>query len=838
MAQAWDRGERVSASEIMGRFPDIPSEAAIRLIYEEVCLHREAGLPVDTDEVVRRHPRWSEKLQAMLECDRLLRPSGTVISYPEVGEALGPFLLLTLLGKGASGRTFLATDPTLANRPVVVKVVPDDQEEHLALAQLRHTHIVPLFSEHSFPDRNLRGLCMPYLGGTTLLQVFEDLAGVPWSQRTGKLIVELIDKNTHPAPALPRPDGPFRRSLEEASHVEAVTWITACLAEALHYAHERGFVHMDLKPSNVLITLDGQPMLLDFHLAPRPILAGQWVSDRLGGTHGWMSPEQEAAMEAVVKGRPVPRAVDGRSDIYALGLLLREALELPSANEAEDGFDPRFSRQANVELGLADIVNKCLANDPAARYQNAGLLAEDLRRQLNDLPLRGVRNRSILERWRKWRRRHPGALAWGVAASAVLLASSLILAVFLERTEQLRIALEDGRAARASQRYDDAIRTLKRGLDDAAALPAAQEWRKALHSELVLTQHRQLTAELHELANRIRFHYGVELPGPEEARSVSRLCKAIWDRRAQLLSATDSDRETTLHEQIATDLLELAVINTDLLIDIAPSGQLEPAKSEALRILAEAEHDFGRSFAIDGRRRHLLSISMSPEQPAEQARKPQTAWEHYDHGRYCLRTGKIEAAALEFLATLELRPQDFWSNFYNGLCAFRLRKFNDAVAAFHTCIALTPNSATCYYNRGLANRALGRESDAYRDYSKALELEPGLEEARLNRGILLYEWGRYREAIADYEQAITTCRDRSMLARLHYSLAVTHRKEGDKKLARSELEKSTHSGPTMRGCCSTRNPDRMADKIRAGNTRVKRCPFKPASPRAWPAQWE
>jgi len=794
MAQAWDRGERVSAAQIMAWFPDIPAEDAIRLIYEEVCLHREAGLAIDTDEVVRRHPQWKEELQAMLECDRLLRPSGVVVSYPEVGESLGPFLLLALLGHGGSGRTFLATDPTLANRPVVVKVVPDDQEEHLALAQLRHTHIVPLFSEYSFPEQNLRGLCMPYLGGTTLLQVFEDLAGVPWPQRTGKLVVELIDKNTHPAPALPRPDGPFRRSLEEASYVEAVTWIAACLAEALQYAHERGFVHMDLKPSNVLITVDGQPMLLDFHLARRPILAGQWVSDRLGGTQGWMSPEQEAAMEAVSLGRPVPRAVDGRSDIYALGLLLREALELPSTNDGTHHRSRLSRRPANVEVGLADIVKKCLATEPAARFSTAGLLAEDLRRQLNDLPLRGVRNRSVGERWRKWRRRHPGALAWGVAASAAMVTSILLLAVFLERVEQLRIALEDGRAARASQRYDDAIHTLKRGLDEAAALPAVSQWRKALQEELVRTQRRQLTAELHELANSIRFRYGIELPGPEESRSVSRLCQAVWDRRAQLISANDSDRDSTIHEQIATDLLELAVINTDLLMDLAPAGQAESARAEAFRILAEAEHDFGPSFAIDGRRRQLLSASTSQEKPTEEARKPQSAWEHYDHGRYCLRTGKIEAAAEEFRSTLELRPQDFWSNFYHGLCAFRLRKFDDAVAAFHTCIALRPKSATCYYNRALASRALGRVSDAYRDYSRALELEANLEEARLNRGILSYEGGRFREAIADYEQAIGTCRDRAMLARLHYNLALAHRSQGDASSARSELEKSARLG--------------------------------------------
>ena len=76
-------------------------------------------------------------------------------------------------------------------------------------------------------------------------------------------------------PAAPRADGPFRRSLEQASYVEAMTWIASCLADALHYSHARGLVHMDIKPSNVLITMDGQPMLLDFHLARGPILAGE-----------------------------------------------------------------------------------------------------------------------------------------------------------------------------------------------------------------------------------------------------------------------------------------------------------------------------------------------------------------------------------------------------------------------------------------------------------------------------------------------------------------------------------------------------------------------------------
>ena len=69
-------------------------------------------------------------------------------------------------------------------------------------------------------------------------------------------------------------DGPYRRYLDQAAYVQAVCWIAACLADALHSAHVHGLIHMDVKPSNVLIADDGLPILLDFHLAHRPIDPG------------------------------------------------------------------------------------------------------------------------------------------------------------------------------------------------------------------------------------------------------------------------------------------------------------------------------------------------------------------------------------------------------------------------------------------------------------------------------------------------------------------------------------------------------------------------------------
>src|SRR6185436_6995221 len=93
---------------------------------------------------------------------------------------------------GGQGRVFLATQPSLSDRPLVVKLTRRSGEEHLSLARLQHTHIVPLYLVQDFPEENLRALCMPYLGGTSWSRLLDDLKADRQRQRSGRRIVELL----------------------------------------------------------------------------------------------------------------------------------------------------------------------------------------------------------------------------------------------------------------------------------------------------------------------------------------------------------------------------------------------------------------------------------------------------------------------------------------------------------------------------------------------------------------------------------------------------------------------------------------------------------------------
>jgi serine/threonine protein kinase/Flp pilus assembly protein TadD len=795
MGRRWRAGERPLAEDYLARHPDLCDrpDAALELIYEELCLRQELGPPAAPEDVLGRFPHWRPQLLALLDCHRLLAGGGGP-RFPEAGEALDGFRLLAELGRGAHGRVFLATDPDLADRPVVLKLVPRASREHLSLARLQHTHVVPVYSVRDDEARGLRALCMPYFGGVTLERVLAALQLVPPAARTGAhLPAALRDAGpTAEPPALAQ--GPACRLLERLAYPEAVAWLGAGLADALGYAHERGLVHLDLKPANVLLAADGVPMLLDFHLARAPLPPGEPPPPWLGGTPAYMAPEHRAALDAVRDGRPVAAGVDGRADLFALGLVVAELL---TGTRPPAGAPAAWLRRHNprVSPGLADVVARCLAADPDRRYPTAAGLADDLRRHLADRPLLGVRNRSLPERWRKWRRRRPAAAALAALTLAAAFAGGAFTAHARRQADHARAALDGGREQLRQLRHAEAAGSFRHGLDLTEDVPLTGGLRAELADGLRRAELGQGAGELHALAEQLRTAYGAEALNPAAARAVEAQCRALWQRRGLILGRLADPTDPDLGRQVRGDLMELAVLGADLRVRLAAGG--EAARREALDVLGEAEALFGPGCVLARERQaHAAALGLTELARAAgrqaDALGPATAWEHVAVGRGLTRADRLDEAEDQFARALALAPQDFWANFHAGSCALRRGRPTDAVAAFTACVALAPERAWCYHNRGRAFEELGRPDDALRDYGRALRLDPGLAAAALNRGVLHHRQGRDAEALADLARALAAGADP---AAVHYDTALVHLARGDRPAARASLDAALRHDP-------------------------------------------
>ncbi len=798
MVAAWRRGESIRAEDILAGHPELDDEAALRLIYEELCLREEAGEEVEPSEIVRRFPRWSDELIHLLDCRRLIDAGPVPVGFPDVGEDVAGFRLLAELGRGSAGRVFLAAQPSLGDRPVAVKVVELGHDEHLSLARLQHMNIVPLYSEHVLRGRNLRILCMPFLGGATLAKVLEILREIPPAQRTGRQILEAMDGVQSRRPVNVPAAGPFRRSIIHAGYVEAICSIGAYLADGLQYAHERGLVHMDVKPSNVLLAVNGQPMLLDFHLAQGPIGPAEPPPLRMGGTAGFLSPEQRRAMDAVREHRRIEQAVDGRSDIYSLGMMLYVALGGP-LQVGSDGLPPELHRcNPRVSFGLSDIIHKCLRHEPADRYPDVAALATDLRRHLGHLPLRGVPNRSWTERWSKWRRRRPSALSRALLllalAATIGIAASVIGLAYRLRVRDIQDALDRGRRHRELRQFALAVESIRHGLALAQHLPWLEPRRRALQSELAMAVRAGQAADLHALTEMIRFRYGMAQPPADEVRSLIRLGEATWQNRGTLLQTDGGSLDPEIERSIRGDLLELVVFWLDLKLRHAPPAGMAEARRASVAVLDQAEALLGSSPSLDRDRRAYSGAIDGRDARVGPSVAPRSAWEHFDLGRSYLRSESLELAAEQFRLGLQLRPQDFWLNFFEGLCDYRLGRFDDAVNAFRVCIALSPETAECYYNRALAYQALGQYDRAQLDYDRTLTLNPRSAEAALNRGIVHYRRSRLVEATTDVERALSFPSDPTTQGMIRYNLSLVNRARGDRQAASKNLRAAVELG--------------------------------------------
>jgi serine/threonine protein kinase len=320
---------------------------------------------------------------------RVQPSTGSERSMEMLGD-LGDYELLEEIGRGGQGVVYRARQKSL-NRTVALKVIGLGQwatKAHLkrfrleaeAAASLEHPCIVPIYE---VGERD--GACYFSMG--------------------------LVEGGQLDAVAKREPM-PLRHAAE----------LVAKLARTVHYAHERGILHRDIKPGNILLDAKGEPHLTDFGLA-RLVETESTVTHTLEvlGTPSYMAPEQAVGNNT---------AISSATDVYGLGAVLYQLLTghppfaggttLETARLVLDT-EPRQPRLLNpkVDRDLATICLKCLEKDPQRRYSSALALAEDLERWLKHEPIR-ARRIGLFTRGRKWVRRNPTTAVLVVALAAVM----------------------------------------------------------------------------------------------------------------------------------------------------------------------------------------------------------------------------------------------------------------------------------------------------------------------------------------------------------------------------------------------------------------------------------
>ena len=225
---------------------------------------------------------------------RWFAPEPAGAGLPEAGDSIGPYLLCRELGRGSFARVFLAEQADLENRLVVVKVSTQVTREPWLLARARHAHIVEIMWHTQVDDGAFQLICMPFFGGATLAAVLAARRGQARRAASGRDLLADLDGVAAPEYPGGHPARPAREVLARLSYDRAMAWIVARLAEALDHAFNRDVVHGDVKPSNILLSADGNPMLLDFNLARDGAPAREGASPDVdpGGTLAYMAPER------------------------------------------------------------------------------------------------------------------------------------------------------------------------------------------------------------------------------------------------------------------------------------------------------------------------------------------------------------------------------------------------------------------------------------------------------------------------------------------------------------------------------------------------------------------
>ncbi len=587
------------------------------------------------DDYLEQNERIRDLLEPMLD-DR----PGTAGEGDAADERrLGDYRLGRELGRGGMGIVYEAVEQSLGRR-IALKVLSPSltlsrrqverfRREAAAAAKLVHRDIVRIHAVGEHDGTHF--IAMELVEGKSLRVVMDEVkARVRGdASRLGSRDV-LVTTRFHESGAAAK-TATAASGTAGQNYFDQIAELTARIAEALAYSHDRGVVHRDIKPQNVLISETGQVCVVDFGLAKDLEAASLSHTGEFAGTPQYVSPEQVEAGRA---------PIDGRSDVFSLGVVLYELLTLSAPfsgsttrqvmNAIATHEPPALrSRSPNVPRDLETIALKSLEKDPRRRY-SAQELAEDLRRYLAREPI-AARPISPLFKALRFARRKPAATLAGVFAFLLLVVTPLAAMVHFKNARD-ELAAEKQRTQEQhelAQRFLTQARSAVRRLYtrvaeyELEALPHTEPLRIQLLEDAteLSDQFVEIAADdpmlLYEAARARGSLAKMQQSLAQPEGALASLSEAIElmrtgfpDNRLPIIATIDL---AVMHESRAQALLDLRRFD-EAMPDIERAESLLGALQRT-KLSAQRWRDArsARAMLLDARRRHAMRIQPTAE---------------------------------------------------------------------------------------------------------------------------------------------------------------------------------------------------------------------------------
>jgi serine/threonine protein kinase/tetratricopeptide (TPR) repeat protein len=732
-----------------------------------------------------------------------------------IGQTLGHYRILEKIGAGGMGVVYRARDERL-DRDVALKVLPagalaDDaarrrfRKEALTLAKLAHPHIAMIFDFDT--QDGVDFLVMEYVAGQTLALKLNE--GVMPEKETIAL--------------------------------------GAQVAAALEEAHEQGVVHRDLNPRNILVTSRGQTKVLDFGLAKllRPrgdVEATQSFAETEGvaGTLPYMAPEQLRA-----------EALDGRTDIYALGCVFYEmaAGRRPFTEDSAPRLTEEILHQtavspralnARLSPQFETIILKCLAKDPEDRYQSAKEVSVDLR-QLATSRAVAVAETKPRRTQARWLRIAIGGGAGAISIAALLIVLNaggvrdrLLGKTGTEHIRSLAVLPLENLSRDPEQEY------FADGMTEQLITDLAKISELKVISRTSVMQYKGARKPLPQIAQELGVDAVVEGSVQRSGDRVRISAQLIDARADQHLWARSYERDLRNVLALQDDVAQ--AIANELKIKLASQGQprlagSRPVDPEAYEAYLKGhyyaskrtEKDLKKSieyfqqaiekdpnyasaysgmadaYALLGFRGNLPSndaLSKAKEAALKAVKLDDSLAEAHASLAFIAEIHEWDwaTAEREYKRALELNPgYAAGHNWYAGYLMY-VGRFDEGIAEAKRARNLDPLSLPV--NNALAGRLLvaGRVDEALEQLKKTLEMDPRFAPAHQTLGWAYLNMGKHEEAIQEFQQALqlSGTDDTNPIVDLGFAYAAAGKREQARKIL-AKLKKLHEQGVVPSG---------------------------------------